>query len=191
MVLLDNSRNSISTDLPGDSVAAVPHPLTQNSRMTDRRGEDKTTSDIFPIGTPVSLAEPCPLHDGIRELNRPVRGERHGWPHLAKIMSDVPEFAAFSRFRELNVRNLLYYQAELKVLEEQICIHEEQRNLDVGCYEDLAEDANSCYHELMVTNRRLLREYSMTPLSRKHVHLLTLHRRSVASLHKHLSSTRP
>lgn len=40
-----------------------------------------------------------------------------GWPSLAKEMAEVPEFEAFSRFRELNIKNLLYYQVEIACLE--------------------------------------------------------------------------
>ena len=36
-----------------------------------------------------------------------------GWPLLARLMDKNPEFEAFARFRELNVKNLLYYQVEL------------------------------------------------------------------------------
>lgn len=40
-----------------------------------------------------------------------------GWPSLAKEMAEVPQFEAFSRFRELNIKNLLYYQVEIACLE--------------------------------------------------------------------------
>ncbi|KAJ4986323.1 hypothetical protein SVAN01_08140 [Stagonosporopsis vannaccii] len=116
------------------------------------------------LGILNSPAEDCPLHDGIRNLTRPEHEREPGWPLLAKKMADVPEFAAFSRFRELNVKNLLYYQAELKVVEDQLLTHEEHTNTDTTCYEDLAENANSCYHRLMMTNRKLLREYNQALL---------------------------
>jgi len=40
-----------------------------------------------------------------------------GWPLLAELMAVTPSFEAFSRFQKLNVKNLLYYQVELKKLE--------------------------------------------------------------------------
>jgi hypothetical protein len=39
-----------------------------------------------------------------------------GWPLLARLMEKNPDFEAFARFRELNVKNLLYYQVELEFL---------------------------------------------------------------------------
>ena len=44
-------------------------------------------------------------------------GLQDGWPLLAQHMAQTPEFESFRRFRELNIKNLLYYQAELATLE--------------------------------------------------------------------------
>jgi len=43
-----------------------------------------------------------------------------GWPQLARLMAEVPDLEAFSRFRELNMKNLLYYQVELADLERKL-----------------------------------------------------------------------
>jgi hypothetical protein len=43
-----------------------------------------------------------------------------GYPKLAQLMSDFDEFAMFRRFRALNYRNLLYLQAEIIHLEEEL-----------------------------------------------------------------------
>lgn len=43
-----------------------------------------------------------------------------GWPTIAKLMAVRPEFESYSRFRELNVKNLLYYQVELAELREEL-----------------------------------------------------------------------
>ncbi|KAK3368637.1 hypothetical protein B0H63DRAFT_488849 [Podospora didyma] len=40
-----------------------------------------------------------------------------GWPQLAQVMAEKQGLESFSRFRELNIKNLLYYQAELACLE--------------------------------------------------------------------------
>jgi len=48
-------------------------------------------------------------HDPEYDLNMPL----HGWPQVAHLMATHPEYASFQRFRDLNVKNLLYYQAEL------------------------------------------------------------------------------
>ncbi|KAE9364222.1 hypothetical protein N431DRAFT_421083 [Stipitochalara longipes BDJ] len=47
-----------------------------------------------------------------------------GWPHVAQLMSKTPDFAAFSRFRDLNIKSLLYYQAQLTTLRKEL--HEQE-----------------------------------------------------------------
>jgi len=43
-----------------------------------------------------------------------------GWPKLAQELAQAPSVEAFPRFRELNVKSLLYYQVELSKLEQQL-----------------------------------------------------------------------
>lgn len=43
-----------------------------------------------------------------------------GYDDLASLMSKAPEIAIFRRFSALNARNLLYFQAELTVLEKRL-----------------------------------------------------------------------
>lgn len=52
-----------------------------------------------------------------------------GWPRLAELMAMKPGLESFSRFRELNVKNLLYYQVQLAALEEDL---EEAEKKDYG-----------------------------------------------------------
>ncbi|KAM7197146.1 hypothetical protein V8F33_005805 [Rhypophila sp. PSN 637] len=40
-----------------------------------------------------------------------------GWPQLAKLMDDVPAFAAFPRFQDANIKILLSYQVEIAHLQ--------------------------------------------------------------------------
>ncbi|KAF2786556.1 hypothetical protein K505DRAFT_259640 [Melanomma pulvis-pyrius CBS 109.77] len=43
-----------------------------------------------------------------------------GWPQLAVLMAKTPDFAAFPRFRDLNIKSLLYYQVQLNLLRTQL-----------------------------------------------------------------------
>ncbi len=43
-----------------------------------------------------------------------------GWPALAQVMARAHNFESFPRFRELNVKNLLYYQVEIATQEEEL-----------------------------------------------------------------------
>lgn len=92
-----------------------------------------------------------------------VASPRYGWPHLAEKMAQIPEFAAFPRFGDLNTRNLLYYQVQLKLLRRKILREEE--NVSADRYDFLVEDGNSEYHRLLMELRSLLRDYSMWLLS--------------------------
>jgi hypothetical protein len=46
------------------------------------------------------------------DFNKPLSG----WPHLATVIAKNRDFEAFQAFRDLNVKSLLYYQAELVAL---------------------------------------------------------------------------
>jgi hypothetical protein len=49
--------------------------------------------------------------------SNPLQGKVTGYPKLAAQMGLRPELAMFSRFGALNAENLLYFQAELVLLE--------------------------------------------------------------------------
>ena len=53
------------------------------------------------------------IASGQTDQDTPVEG----WPLLARLMTARPYFEAFSRFEELNVKNLLYYQVELAAIQ--------------------------------------------------------------------------
>jgi hypothetical protein len=59
----------------------------------------------------------------------------HGWPELARVMAAHPDFATFQRFRDLNVKSLLYYQAELADLRRELHKIEWEDHRDGG-FED-------------------------------------------------------
>ena len=44
----------------------------------------------------------------------------HGWPSVVNIMVKNPGFASFQAFRDLHIKSLLYYQAELVSMREEI-----------------------------------------------------------------------
>ncbi|RYP64242.1 hypothetical protein DL771_008866 [Monosporascus sp. 5C6A] len=54
------------------------------------------------------------------QLNKCNKNLDNGWPLLAKLMEQQPGFEAFSRFRELNIKNLLYYQVEIDSLRQSL-----------------------------------------------------------------------
>jgi hypothetical protein len=99
----------------------------------------------------------------------------HGWPRVASLVGAVPEFETYSRFRELNIKNLLYYQVELAQLRDQLTSLElkdcEQRGMsDVGEFAKYADHLISSptlqnprdrkQWNLVVKIRNRLKEYS-------------------------------
>lgn len=89
--------------------------------------------------------------------------ERHGWPKLAHKMAVNTEFAAFSRFRDLNTRTLLFYQAQINLIRTKIlqAEEEEEESVNIVRYSHLVDETESDYHKLLMELRGLLREYSM------------------------------
>jgi len=101
------------------------------------------------------------------DLDLPVSG----LPRVAMLLAKTPDFAAFSRFRDLNIKSLLYYQSELTRLREKLHKQEyRDHRRGVGKMRFHAKRADyliasgkkgeSKQWELMVEIRRVLREYS-------------------------------
>lgn len=94
-------------------------------------------------------------------------GELSGWPRIAKLMVDKPGWESYSRFRELNVKNLLYYQVELSVLSAELTkIENEDRNKKGDVAEMFARNAELLIEadqeqwKIVLKIRRLLKQYS-------------------------------
>ena len=65
---------------------------------------------------PVFITDPYDFRDPANNVNLPVSG----WPTLADVMDEVPRLEAFASFRDLNIKSLLYYQAELIYLRKKL-----------------------------------------------------------------------
>jgi len=92
-----------------------------------------------------------------------------GYPRLAGQMEILPETAIYRRFGALNSRNLLYYQAELALLEKELIAQEalDSSIPEKQCYaldwywmSQSAEQGDSKQLDLVVKMRALLKEYS-------------------------------
>jgi hypothetical protein len=91
-------------------------PATSNS------GSEKMSPTTTAFSSPSQSPNP-----GITK-NRPngsvtmedVTGTVPGWPALARTIANKPAFVAFPSFNDLNVKSLLYYQAELIKLRKEL-----------------------------------------------------------------------
>lgn len=149
---MDTSRHSISTVQSGDATIFGTSSAPTSPRSIPGHEEQRQSS-----------CSDCSRssHEDHSEHLDPA--PRHGWPLLAHKMAEVPEFAAFCRFGDLNTRNLLYYQVQLKSLRQQILEEEDRTSCNLGRYDLIVDDADSHYHKLLIDLRSLLREYSRFP----------------------------
>jgi hypothetical protein len=124
-----------------------------------------------------------------------------GWPLLARLMDKQPELESFGRFRELNVKNLLYYQVELEFLRKALEDEEVRdasgshddpdrvfhRDANVMMDRDLVtmklEDPKSAQWATVLELRRCLRDYNEALLQYAQVSALPdANRRDVGEL---------
>lgn len=89
------------------------------------------------------------------------------WPQVSELMSDTPEFASFNRFSDLQIRSLLYYQAEIEALKEKLKDEEwddyRRGNGDAATYCRRAKylvASDSDQWKIMKKIRVVLKEYS-------------------------------
>jgi len=88
-----------------------------------------------------------------------------GWPRLALLMAKNPDLAAFSRFRDLNVKSLLYYQAQLTLLRKKLHdleYEDSPRNSESPWAEraDGLVESDSIQFRTVKEMRSVLKEYS-------------------------------
>lgn len=92
-----------------------------------------------------------------------------GWPLLARFMADHPIIEAFPRFREANIKNLLYYQVQISKLEKALKNEEHNdwertKNLakrqQLACFPNKMIDSGSEQWELVLGLRKCLHQYS-------------------------------
>ncbi|KAK4112321.1 hypothetical protein N656DRAFT_798132 [Canariomyces notabilis] len=107
-LMTDFDASTVCTDSTGS-------PLTgSGSGARGTTATSVTNSPTLPRGAGSILPSPQPSGD--------YHGEKLeiGWPGLAQELARNPALEAFPRFRELNVKNLLYYQVEITELESQL-----------------------------------------------------------------------
>jgi len=105
------------------------------------------------------------------DIKDPLSGFVLGYPKLAAQMDLQPEISMFRRFGFLNSQNLLYYQAELTILEKQLRDRQgidrlytkgNKRQYGVNWYwlDQSADDGDTIQLDLVLKIRHTLKEYS-------------------------------
>jgi hypothetical protein len=114
MTSIINSGHECSP--PNSGAPRSPHSDTQSPASTA-------------VATPISNNGEV-LGSASEDVKRPVLG----WPLLAKIMAGKPDLEAFPSFTDLNIKSLLYYQAELVSLRSKLhkAEYDDCRNTDTN-----------------------------------------------------------
>jgi len=103
------ARPILNPEQPADNTP-VPPTRTSTSDM-----ESITTAVNSPSATSDGVPEtitPCDKNPDPVEDPKPLPG----WPEVAILIADTPDFQALPSFRDLTIKSLLYYQAELTQL---------------------------------------------------------------------------
>jgi hypothetical protein len=161
------------------------YPMAQRSPMPSPAsvsGSEQTAVESAPQSPTIRECLQCARY---LEIHGKGEGELpevpcHGWPELVGVMVNNPDFESFQTFRSLNIKSLLYYQAELADLEKQLH-QQEWRDHQNGAFQtseilseniktllntDIARSAQENRQKrgeqmkLMKTIRKTLKEYS-------------------------------
>jgi hypothetical protein len=106
---------------------------TQNLDLSRSQSHDRVRSSsagsetaveggdqVTHVATTYSSCSGCSKVDWSSNPEEDISKPLHGWPALAKAMEDHPDFEVFPTYRDLNIKSLLYYQAELDDLRSQL-----------------------------------------------------------------------
>lgn len=106
-----NDPESLSDS--GRSATVRPDQTQQSPVNVSSRSDRAECEETDPLDIDINHEQdPNPEDD----IYQPVPG----WPKIAMLFANTPEFASFSRFRDLNMKSLLYYQAELVRLRKEL-----------------------------------------------------------------------
>ncbi|KAF1354387.1 hypothetical protein EJ07DRAFT_158541 [Lizonia empirigonia] len=152
-------RLSTSTGQSNDTTAIDPHSTRPSPKLGDEfEGQRDSSAGGTCLSRSATVSSVSSLAESISTPYEPK--DRSGWPRLAEIMADVPEFAAFPRYRDLNIKTLLYYKVQLDVLQEKIMKKEEEQTLEPERYDMIAQGHSPDYHVLLLEARDLLEGYN-------------------------------
>jgi len=102
------------------------------STTDDSKGISAIPSPIFSTAQGINSSSPsikeCRIQhaccnyveDDYNDASLDLKQPCHGWPALVNVMVENPGFESFQAFRDLNLKSLLYYQAELVQLRKEL-----------------------------------------------------------------------
>jgi hypothetical protein len=152
-------RRSIDTSNRSPLTSTQPSPTVCGSDVGDNHAPDSHMGNTAPVEIEVPK-DPLP-----------------GWPMVTKLITDVPDFEAFPTFKALNIKSLLYYQAELDDIQRRLHKLEYEDNIlgerrgleDAQVWGERADYIMACEYEdpahrkqwdLIQRMRKVLKAYS-------------------------------
>jgi hypothetical protein len=130
-----NQESTILSHQPwparGTSFPSSNQPVGKDSRTNSAAS---SSVHFSPVSYNTCNTESTFVSPGLlRQNSVRERPALQGYPKLARFIGERPGFAIFRRFSELNARNLLYLQAELLDVEEELYETEidDQRDQDL------------------------------------------------------------
>ncbi|KAK4194687.1 putative isoleucyl-tRNA synthetase [Triangularia verruculosa] len=125
---MSRSDYAASTAL-GSEPSSPTSPMSERSRGSSVPTTITAASDAYLLAATHArnaAAQIIPPSQSVPSFELPQTPSFEGWLLLVKLMTEKPDFAAFSRFHDLNVKNLLYYQVELSVISDRLSEFERQ-----------------------------------------------------------------
>jgi hypothetical protein len=121
---LTRSRTHTAIPASGSVTMSAPSIIAESdiTSTTARNSSAESSGFPSPRSTHTSQSDTPLIRQTAPQNNAQTSAENSspGWPYVAGYMATTPEFQTFSRFRELNVKNLLYYQVEITQLSEKL-----------------------------------------------------------------------
>jgi Family of unknown function (DUF6594) len=99
------------------------HPImnTKAHRASHSSSDTQSlTSTAIGSGSPTGSPNPSNNTSGEQDPSKDVNKQVPGWPELAKLIAENPDLEAFPAFTDLQIKSLLYYQAELIYLRKEL-----------------------------------------------------------------------
>ncbi|KAK4173748.1 putative isoleucyl-tRNA synthetase [Triangularia setosa] len=173
---MPRSDYAASTTL-GSEPSSPTSPMSDRSRGSSAPTTITAASDAYLLATTQArnaAAQIIPPSPSVPSFEAQQAPSVEGWPLVVKLMTAKPDFEAFSRFSDLNVKNLLYYQVELSVISNRLVEFERQDcdtkdGLDVNGESDFYQNAEKIFWEKGAETeqyleiqrmRRCLRDYN-------------------------------
>ena len=115
-LILFRRQHAVSLEMASISSNTEPSRSSEGSITNLSSTTTSPEMSEFPTGqsTCERVVEEQADDNAVDDLDCPVPG----WPRVAMLLAKRTDFAAFSRFRDLIIKSLLYYQSELTRLRE-------------------------------------------------------------------------